>query len=154
MAATVGSAAPVEPATTMEAASTVKAATSARRTEAVESTAPAKGSAAAESAVIAEPAATVISWSTAIESRAASVESTPAIESMEPRTRAYKYAPVKVVGAVVTVWRARVRWIAIVTVGACRRRTDVTWRDIAWPNSNSNSKPDLGVGSSRPRNRY
>jgi hypothetical protein len=70
---------------------------------------------------------------------ASTIRAMPAgtVEAMEPWARADENAPGKVIRAVVAVRRARVRVIAIVTIGAGGRRSNVRW---AWrhPESDRN----------------
>jgi hypothetical protein len=127
----------MESAASVEVTSTSEPGPSTRWCETVEPTASARYGAAAESAVKSDSAAS-------IKCRPAPIESAPSVEAMEPGTRANKHAPGKIIRPIVAVRRARVRRVPVVAVGAYRSGTDV-----AWPESNSN--PDLRMGSSRPR---
>ena len=119
----------------------------------MESAAFANGSAAAETSVTAFPAATVETRTSAIESRTTSIVSASAVEPMKPWTRAHEHAPIKIIRAIVTVRRARIWRVSIIAIGANRRPLHVGWPTVNWPDSYSNTKSDLRVGSSRPRNR-
>jgi hypothetical protein len=100
----------------------------------------ANGSAAAEPTVETGSATTIDGRPAAFKSRPAAVEpATAVVASTEPRTRADKSAPDKVVRAIVAVRRACIRGIPIVAVGA-----DRSWPDVAWHNSNSH--PNLCMG--------
>ncbi len=71
-----------------------------------------------------------------------------AVEAAEPRTRADKNAVVEVVGTVITVRRAIVWVISVISVGAVGRGTDVSrGRDVTGTNSNAYAKSNLGIGS-------
>ena len=120
----------------------------------VESAASTNWSAAAESAVKPDSAASIEGRPATIKTGATPVESTATIVTMEPWARADKRAPDEIARAVITIGRTRVRGIFVVAVGADRRRPDVRRPTIDWPYSNSDSKPDLRVGCSRPRNRH
>ena len=71
---------------------------------------------------------------TSVKARA-TVETGPPIEAVEPRARSDEYAAGEVVRPVITVGRAGVRVIAIVTVGADRSRAYIS-------RSNSNANED------------
>jgi hypothetical protein len=148
----MGPTATMEPAPSVEAASPAKSAATMLRGETAESTATANRGAAAESAVKSGPATSIKGWPATIESRATPVESAATIETVEPRPRADKHAPDEIVRAIVAVWRAGIRGIVIVAVGTGRRRADVSGPTVDWPDSNS--KPHLRVGSSRPCNQH
>jgi hypothetical protein len=71
------------------------------------------------------------------------VETGPPIEAVEPRARSDENAAGEVVRAIITIGRAGVRVIAIVTVGADRCRADVS-------RAHSNAHKDsLSVGERR-----
>src|ERR1700732_3031838 len=84
--------------------------------------------AAAESAISTEPAIT----------ESVAIEEPPTAESMEPRPGAEKNAARAIIGAVVTVGRASVGVITIVTIGADRRGTNIA-------RANSDPHSNLGV---------
>jgi hypothetical protein len=97
--------------------------------------------AVSKSVPVSIPAATVIA------TRSAIVAAT--VESVKPRTRAYKHASDKIIRAVVAVRCATVWRIPIVAIGAGRSRFNVSWRDVAWPESNPHTNPNLRMGCAR-----
>jgi hypothetical protein len=119
---------PMESTTTpMKSTSATETASAARRSKTLESPAAAHRGAAAESTVKSVPSASIESWAAAVE-RPATVESASAIvATAEPRTRANKYAPGKIIRAVITVRRACVRGIPIVAICACRAGPHIGW---------------------------
>jgi hypothetical protein len=84
----------------------------------------------------------------------ATVETAAAVEAVEPWTGADEHAPGKVVRAVITVRRACVGRIPVVTVGADRGRPDVGRSSVNWPRPDSNPNSNLSVSSPRARHRH
>jgi hypothetical protein len=72
------------------------------------------------------------------------------IEAMKPRADTDKYAANKIIRTVVAIRRAYVWGIAIVAIRADRSRHDIGRFSVAWPNPNSDPKPDLRVGNLCP----
>jgi hypothetical protein len=97
--------------------------------------------AVSKSVPVSIPAAPVIGARSAIVAAA--------VEPVKPRTRSYEHAPDKIIRAVVTVRRATVWRIPIIAIGAGRSRSDVGWRDVAWPESNPETNPNLRMGCAR-----
>jgi hypothetical protein len=141
-------------AASVKSSSTVEAGSAACWGETMESTAAANWSAAAESAIKSDPAASIESWPATIKTGATPVESAATIVAMEPRPRADKRAPDEIVRTVVAIRRACIWRRVIVAIGAYRSRPDISWPTVNWPDSNSDSKPDLCVGSPCPCNRH
>jgi hypothetical protein len=84
-----------------------------------------------------------------IEARPSAIPTMATVEPVEPRTRSNKGAANEVIRPVVAVWRTSVRSISVVTIGACRGRTNISGR-----HSDSDSNPDLSVGRARPRDNH
>jgi hypothetical protein len=85
----------------------------------------------------------------AVKGRTSAVKSATAIVAMEPRTRADEGAAYKVARTVVSIRRAGVRIVSVVSVWADRR-----WSNISRPNANSHANraypdtnSDLRMGS-------
>jgi hypothetical protein len=142
MTSPVGPAATVEASTctAMEPAATVKRATTAEATSletctavktsaAVKALVPVKFASAmpsafaTESVTVTMPAATIVPTPSA-------VEAATTVEAVEPRTRANKHAPCKIIRAIVAVWRAGVGGIPIVAIRADRGRANVGWAKL------------------------
>lgn len=130
----------------MRPAASVESASAARWTNTAESASTANCRPSTESTTATHRANAAISAavSTAISITAAAIEPGPAIEAMEPRTRANKDATRKVIRPVITVWRASIGCIPIVAIRACRRCTNVPWS-----NSDPYSNPNLRMSGSR-----
>ena len=137
-------ASPVEATSSMESTSTVKRVAAVKastlKTAAVEACVP------VESTVTMPSAGTKVVPSAVV---AVAVETAATIVAMEPRTRADKHAPDKVIGAVIPVRRASVGRIPVVAVGADRSRPDIRRPTIDRPHSYSKPNPDLSVSSPR-----
>jgi anti-sigma-K factor RskA len=114
-ATSMESTATMEPAasTAMEASAAMEAAISATESAAIKGTVR-EAIAPSETAPVVPPS--II---------AAPVETRTPVKAMKPRAGAYEDATRKVVWSVVTVWRASIRVIAVVAVGARRSRTIV-----------------------------
>jgi hypothetical protein len=61
---------------------------------------------------------------------ASAVVTAPAIVAVEPGPRANKHASGKIIGAVISVWRAIVGRVSVISVRTDRRRTNVVRLDI------------------------
>jgi hypothetical protein len=142
MAATMEAASTVEPAASMKCITAMESAVPVERLSAMESTAATHDWRAMETATVGVSAAT-------IEARSSAIPAVAAVESVEPRTRSNKDASNEVIRPVVAVWRAGVRSISVVAIGACRSRADIPRR-----HSDSNSNPDLSVGRACPRHNH
>jgi hypothetical protein len=108
--------------------------------------------AAVESRIAVESAFTMPSTGTVVVPSAvvaAAVESTPAVEAVEPGARADKHSPGKIIRAVIPVGRASVGGVPVISVGADRSRPHIGGPSVNRPNPNSNSNPNLSVGSPR-----
>jgi hypothetical protein len=139
---TVGPAASVEPAPAVTFAATPRSnstepATTADCRASMKLTAAARRANSAVSTAISVPTA-------AVKRRSTTVISASAVEPVEPRTRANKGATHKVVRPIVSVRRAIIRGIPVVSVSTCRSRPHVPR-----PTSEANPHPNLRVGGSR-----
>jgi hypothetical protein len=137
------------PATTVKASTAVKSTCSAGWPEAMETAssdrcAATKPFTTAESTV--EPDST-----TAVEARTAAIESSAAVEPMEPGTRTDKHAARKIIGAIVTIRSTCVRRIPVVAILTYRSRPNVSGARIDGSYSNANPEPDLRAGRSSHR---
>jgi len=137
----MGSASTMEPASTMRTpVAAAESATAVERVATVDVAAEPAASAealgptmkafTAPKALAAMPAP-VTAETIAVTIPAASREAVPAVEAVEPRTRADERAADKVVRAVVAVRRARVWVVAVVTISAGGSRSNIsrTWRN-------------------------
>jgi hypothetical protein len=143
VAAAVKAASAVEPAATMKRGSAVESAT-------LESTAVEAGI-AMESAFTVPSTGTEVVPSTIV---AAAIESTPAVETVEPGARADKHSPGKIIRTVIAVGRASIRGVPVISVGADRSRPHVGRPLVTRPHPNSNSNAYLSVSSPRARQRH
>jgi hypothetical protein len=146
-APSVKPAATVEFSATAESLSAVESSATAFRGETVEPASTANRIAPTVPAVISEPATAIKARPASVERRPATVKSSAAIVTMEPRSGAYKGAPDKIVRSIETIRGARVRSIVVIAIGANGSRTDIRRPGVNWPESNSN--PDLRVGRTR-----
>jgi hypothetical protein len=72
----------------------------------------------------------------------------PAIVAMEPGSRAKKHAARKIIGAVVSVRRAVIRSVPVISIRANRRRTNIFRLDVCWAGidrANPDSHPHLRI---------
>jgi hypothetical protein len=141
----------LESSTTLESSAAVEALISAESIAAMPSPLTTISTPTAESVIAPFPTATVVAAPSAIV--AATIVAAPAIVSVtvvaaEPRTRSNKQAIDKVIRTVVPKRRTFVWRIPVVAISAYGSRFDVAWPVVAWRDSNSNSKPDLRMGSS------
>ena len=147
--ATAMKAAAVEPTATVEAVAAAEATTAMKSVTSMEAWVPVEPTTAMPAAFATE--SVMVSMPTAaIVSAPSAVEAAPAIESMEPWTRAYEHSPGKIIRAVVAVRRASVGGIPIVAVAADWSWPEIAWPSVHWRDSNSNSYSNLGMGGSCP----
>jgi hypothetical protein len=106
---------------------------------------PAMEIAASETFAVEAPV-TIKSTSAIVSS--ATVVAAPAVEPMEPGTRADENAAIKIFRSVVSVRSAGVRGVVVISVRA-GRRPNIGWPSIHGPNTHSNTPANLRVRTPR-----